>query len=165
MWAAVVGLQASGSSPLSRGILSPMLVRFSGGRIIPALAGNTRDRRGGTLMSPDHPRSRGEYASVLPACMNLYGSSPLSRGILSCRSSSVCSPWDHPRSRGEYTCSLVSTRRNEGSSPLSRGIRVRRRVVREPVGIIPALAGNTNPSHSNRAMHQDHPRSRGEYTC
>ena len=71
----------------------------------------------------DHPRSRGEYGFPLPASLTLFGSSPLSRGILL-----VLRGWDeelriipalagntlvpvylqwqvkdHPRSRGEYT--------------------------------------------------------------
>ena len=54
-------LPESGSSPLSRGIL---FMAFSGvewGRIIPALAGNTRAWHAQLLDPGDHPRSRGEY--------------------------------------------------------------------------------------------------------
>ena len=71
-----------GSSPLSRGIPG----RGGGGgipaRIIPALAGNTPSARPTREVSPDHPRSRGEYA--LRGRQNRFwgGSSPLSRGIL-----------------------------------------------------------------------------------
>ena len=50
-----------GSSPLSRGIPHAVHGRYSGLRIIPALAGNTSGRLGTKPPSRDHPRSRGEY--------------------------------------------------------------------------------------------------------
>ena len=70
-----------GSSPLSRGIR-----RFEGQdrvqrRIIPALAGNTSTSTVPMGLSPDHPRSRGEYVLILVDERTATGSSPLSRGI------------------------------------------------------------------------------------
>ena len=50
-----------GSSPLSRGILRHPVTLPRWPRIIPALAGNTGNRRGWSWVGPDHPRSRGEY--------------------------------------------------------------------------------------------------------
>ena len=70
---------------------------------------------------------------------------------------------DHPRSRGEYPRYNHENVTEHGSSPLSRGIQPRALLRQRPGRIIPALAGNTIPSHSTRAMYQDHPRSRGEY--
>ena len=72
---------ASGSSPLSRGILHLpfQLKRFV--RIIPALAGNTPIREPVQRPAQDHPRSRGEYLRVASVDVTRYGSSPLSRGI------------------------------------------------------------------------------------
>ena len=71
-----------GSSPLSRGIRSspPPAHRLS--RIIPALAGNTNVFGVRDVLDPDHPRSRGEYASRCVVSRYHDGSSPLSRGIL-----------------------------------------------------------------------------------
>ena len=57
------GCQHRGSSPLSRGILPSFLTQLGSPRIIPALAGNTIRGAHTLLRSPDHPRSRGEYAS------------------------------------------------------------------------------------------------------
>ena len=50
-----------------------------------------------------------------------------------------------------------------GSSPLSRGIRRRWRMSLCFSGIIPALAGNTQPEKPVLVQRRDHPRSRGEY--
>ena len=111
-----------GSSPLSRGIHMPTIALVRGGRIIPALAGNTDEIRLIQLHNGDHPRSRGEYRPWMRRTTGCSGSSPLSRGILQPSLSnpgpsriipalagntpSDClSPLlraDHPRSRGEY---------------------------------------------------------------
>ena len=53
-----------GSSPLSRGIPTPQSGLHGIARIIPALAGNTSARRSACARTRDHPRSRGEYASI-----------------------------------------------------------------------------------------------------
>ena len=52
---------------------------------------------------------------------------------------------------------------DDGSSPLSRGIRQAREGSTRPIGIIPALAGNTKLLYCYECSTQDHPRSRGEY--
>ena len=71
-----------GSSPLSRGIQTVSEKSWEGGRIIPALAGNTPFQRGTTGSATDHPRSRGEYIPPDFGPAFPGGSSPLSRGIL-----------------------------------------------------------------------------------
>ena len=110
------------SSPLSRGILVREPHGFVRERIIPALAGNTIRTLRRSSASRDHPRSRGEYLAAGQQLHNPQGSSPLSRGI----------------------------RAGHGRA----GRRVR---------IIPALAGNTTTSHRPASTSRDHPRSRGEY--
>ena len=50
-----------------------------------------------------------------------------------------------------------------GSSPLSRGIPYAIEVLLDDCGIIPALAGNTDPRPHQGRAEPDHPRSRGEY--
>ena len=70
---------------------------------------------------------------------------------------------DHPRSRGEYHPCILAHPRGQGSSPLSRGIHwgwPRGASLRR---IIPALAGNTDPTRTPPTPSPDHPRSRGEY--
>ena len=111
----------------------------------------------------DHPRSRGEYTHVGHGFLLLWGSSPLSRGILphtwqvpfglgiipALAGNTLPAHgigtrrWDHPRSRGEYHTSSAYRATTKGSSPLSRGI---------PRG-----------SRNDRCRGRDHPRSRGEY--
>ena len=72
---------ASGSSPLTRGILLSSTQNRSRRRFIPAPAGNTNRCLPGRAESPVHPRSRGEYAWWLLFHIEDFGSSPLTRGI------------------------------------------------------------------------------------
>ena len=111
-----------GSSPLSRGIRPCCQICGNGGRIIPALAGNTIDSLHHLCPISDHPRSRGEYDSYGDVVVKGAGSSPLSRGIpvgfarspdtariIPALAGNTVTPTpttarktDHPRSRGEY---------------------------------------------------------------
>ena len=152
--------------------------------IIPALAGNTEIVRIRELCQSDHPRSRGEYASICLRPEWLSGSSPLSRGI-PCRSDPrqrggriipalagntpthyprQSEAPDHPRSRGEYLSRTSPRADSWGSSPLSRGIPCRSDPGQRGGRIIPALAGNTSADIKRGRDYQDHPRSRGEYS-
>ena len=174
---------ASGSSPLSRGIRLRG-VRWGGGLgIIPALAGNTATRRRSSPETRDHPRSRGEYGTVVFTSGSGEGSSPLSRGIqhpdrlglpgngiipaLAGNTSDPEEPdWiaeDHPRSRGEYGHETAAADMAAGSSPLSRGIPGNHHRPARVGRIIPALAGNTPLTAMIAGHAPDHPRSRGEY--
>ena len=176
--------KASGSSPLSRGIPIKRPMTRGSRRIIPALAGNTREAH--QLLWPlrDHPRSRGEYVWNSRQEDSRNGSSPLSRGIrpeLRSRQTrrriipalagntwgSIRSKFgtpDHPRSRGEYPVRYGGSVFPGGSSPLSRGILTVSPEGKHDPGIIPALAGNTGDSRTYTGSWQDHPRSRGEYS-
>ena len=176
-------LAADGSSPLSRGILTPERLEAARRRIIPALAGNTTPSVVPSKHDRDHPRSRGEYCCLSTSRFPPSGSSPLSRGIpIPARSGGRCGriipalagntvfrqitvsrPADHPRSRGEYFAFSGNPWEGSGSSPLSRGIRRHPPPVLPRGRIIPALAGNTVSSGLYAAARADHPRSRGEY--
>ena len=181
----MVGSVKSGSSPLSRGILHRQGLRRHPARIIPALAGNTKFTKPAPAASSDHPRSRGEYAGQQNGCLEVHGSSPLSRGI---QTAGEPPPWppriipalagntcaaglraakaaDHPRSRGEYRPVVRRRPPPQGSSPLSRGILLDPLIPWRVIGIIPALAGNTPAATPRPRTCRDHPRSRGEYTC
>ena len=140
-------------------------------------------RSSDNLVSPDHPRSRGEYIPLASEGQIPRGSSPLSRGIPQARDAcdqdggiipalagnTAPSPArthsrpDHPRSRGEYNHPFAGSRGCGGSSPLSRGIPGVCRIDLDVLGIIPALAGNTSINLASKALRKDHPRSRGEY--
>ena len=175
----------SGSSPLSRGILPASWAARTASRIIPALAGNTASWSSPLRYDEDHPRSRGEYPAHWASASHQDGSSPLSRGIpptcgntswrtgiipalagntLPLAADKAQGP-DHPRSRGEYVAASPRPKAVPGSSPLSRGIPPTLYHSIGLVGIIPALAGNTLPRTRREGGLQDHPRSRGEYTC
>ena len=134
--------RGGGSSPLSRGILLRDPVPRRTRRIIPALAGNTSSTANAPASTPDHPRSRGEYAGREAFDTADFGSSPLSRGIRSGVAYDLagcgiipalagntcgrrwwgCRRRDHPRSRGEYFLQCSYGFPEAGSSPLSRGI-------------------------------------------
>ena len=172
-----------GSSPLSRGILPPVVIAVQPWGIIPALAGNTFPVPRWPLTCWDHPRSRGEYVDRWNDRVRVFGSSPLSRGILTPHVGRVLARriipalagnttavtcvrawgWDHPRSRGEYAPWTGHPSTHRGSSPLSRGIRSGILSLVVTVRIIPALAGNTTGYAMLPGRLRDHPRSRGEY--
>ena len=182
-WQVVGRVLTAGSSPLSRGIRDADGDHSLHPRIIPALAGNTRHRRGMSTTNSDHPRSRGEYAPRGLVRNSVGGSSPLSRGILprsqpsrvaagiipalagntSARAAARPPTPDHPRSRGEYGTGDYAGDSHSGSSPLSRGIRDRLASCYFLPRIIPALAGNTRLRRRRFPGWWDHPRSRGEY--
>ena len=81
----VASNEEEGSSPLSRGIRSRRGSNMLGSGIIPALAGNTPAMTLFSRPSQDHPRSRGEYRTMVEDVCRGNGSSPLSRGILQLR--------------------------------------------------------------------------------
>ena len=71
-----------GSSPLTRGIQSPMGMFPAYARFTPAHAGNTRSMISQKHSSKVHPRSRGEYIARRRNNGDWVGSPPLTRGIL-----------------------------------------------------------------------------------
>ena len=70
-----------GSSPLARGLPSPLAAPVLKGGIIPARAGFTRRSRSRLGKAADHPRSRGVYWRDTEDAPLLEGSSPLARGL------------------------------------------------------------------------------------
>ncbi len=77
-----LNLLISGSSPLTRGILLHAVEISRSCRFTPAHAGNTESVPAMFLQAQVHPRSRGEYFSVLVPVIRDIGSPPLTRGIL-----------------------------------------------------------------------------------
>ena len=173
-----------GSSPLARGLRRRSGRHRRPTRIIPARAGFTSPPRWPGPRPPDHPRSRGVYASALPVDSSVSGSSPLARGLpsTSIRRAVACGiiparagftreltmkssrGGDHPRSRGVYSSQTRLSPPATGSSPLARGLLVCD-VAHVPAGrIIPARAGFTARPPPPHPQPTDHPRSRGVYT-
>ena len=172
-----------GSSPLARGLRSPVKARCTRQRIIPARAGFTPPPRRASGRCPDHPRSRGVYPT--PTCPpgTTGGSSPLARGLPAHPDARVVhgriiparagftpgggepasARADHPRSRGVYPLMPGRLRGVGGSSPLARGLRASGRSRWGSRRIIPARAGFTHGIQAAGRRHADHPRSRGVY--
>ena len=80
-----------GSSPLARGLRTGRSRPQRATRIIPARAGFTEREGRRTMLSGDHPRSRGVYHSPVAGHDRGRGSSPLARGLLPGRVSALCS--------------------------------------------------------------------------
>ena len=172
-----------GSSPLARGLRCRRAGVHGPLRIIPARAGFTAVSAALTAACPDHPRSRGVYMKLTDMNDDVYGSSPLARGlqpppspartvtrIIPARAGftphrprQFLPDRDHPRSRGVYARRWSASSAMAGSSPLARGLRPARVPGRGPPGIIPARAGFTDNDDPGGADVPDHPRSRGVY--
>ena len=73
-------ISATGSSPLARGTLWSAADSRARLRLIPARAGNTLFKKGGTMATTAHPRSRGEHVKPRAEPRLRAGSSPLARG-------------------------------------------------------------------------------------
>ena len=157
------GSLRGGSSPLARGLRLLSVPSHTVSRIIPARAGFTASSVLRPRSSPDHPRSRGVYASVCLSSSRSAGSSPLARGlrnqvrvpeidvgIIPARAGftlngagSVYDVKDHPRSRGVYDATGPRRSPSVGSSPLARGLPKGGASPSIPAWIIPARAGFT----------------------
>ena len=158
-----------GSSPLARGTQGFASARERLRGLIPARAGNTMRLPTMSQNLWAHPRSRGEHPPGMPAAETAGGSSPLARGTPpKCRPSpkssgliparagntellnfSAHGVGAHPRSRGEHRVQGGVEPRQLGSSPLARGTPVGCWHRRNPLGLIPARAGNTFVGHGH----------------
>ena len=172
-----------GSSPLARGLPTPLWRGQAARRIIPARAGFTADQGRVPAAARDHPRSRGVYSSSAASGTSSGGSSPLARGlrigdqdvrgeprIIPARAGFTIRPRnraqsfeDHPRSRGVYGVWDIDLDLKEGSSPLARGLPLTGSESGPAAGIIPARAGFTADAAAGHVAAEDHPRSRGVY--
>ena len=171
-----------GSSPLTRGKLTPSMSCSTGPRLIPAHAGKTPASFAGVHSGWAHPRSRGENHHHRRGQSVHRGSSPLTRGkhalavarldsagLIPAHAGKTAprSPRSrpapaHPRSRGENNRWLATSLRSQGSSPLTRGKRRRAPTPRPRHRLIPAHAGKTTWSSAVKSRMRAHPRSRGE---
>ena len=159
-----------GSSPLARGLQPGRGGDPVASGIIPARAGFTRPCPRRTQPTRDHPRSRGVYCHRRSQFLRKWGSSPLARGLPALQSDSPPetriiparagftvaegglgdAQQDHPRSRGVYAEALRARAGDGGSSPLARGLPDGVPTVGEYSGIIPARAGFTTPTLTDR---------------
>ena len=168
-WAVVVVMGAgSGSSPRMRGKPPSASDQERRGRLIPAHAGKTRYRRGGSYCGQAHPRACGENGLNTRFWGCLTGSSPRMRG-------KRAGAWDaaknvglipahagkthgrrihqanrqaHPRACGENAELLEKLHVVEGSSPRMRGKRRGLIFSRAIQGLIPAHAGKTSETRT-----------------
>src|SRR5690606_22513330 len=151
--------------------------------ITPACAGSTGRTPRTVWGGLDHPRVRGEHASVFVANPADAGSPPRARGAPprhpstrgearitpACAGSTArpphrCHGWtDHPRVRGEHGLGRGAGGEPGGSPPRARGARYAPIPPRTAPRITPACAGSTGSGDANGADTADHPRMRGEH--
>ena len=152
-----------GSSPHTRGALSPGPVSSPPGRIIPAYAGSTTAARRTSSRRADHPRIRGEHllptlSRILPA-----GSSPHTRGAHDGIRSDDILQRIIPAYAGSTPAGVIVSFADCGSSPHTRGARPTISGTTPGVRIIPAYAGSTAHAVAAVLRRRDHPRIRGEH--
>ena len=180
----MVTARGRGSSPHTRGALSPSFSRGMDMRIIPAYAGSTSSYPTCELPRTDHPRIRGEHTSRVCASERGPGSSPhtrgapqpyqtgnAQRGIIPAYAGSTpltdlksVGGGDHPRIRGEHGSTPSTPEESMGSSPHTRGARTELPQNIVDRRIIPAYAGSTQPPAPSFGRGPDHPRIRGEHS-
>ena len=117
-WAIV---QLDGSSPLARGTQDLDRLGYVADRFIPAYAGNSWRLRYSCGLVPVHPRLRGELIQASTSINRQRGSSPLTRGTLTCKLTEGQYIAVHPRLRGELRGFVIFNSFEIGSSPLTRG--------------------------------------------
>ena len=156
--------KVTGSSPRWRGTRSRQDCDMRRRRIIPALAGNTSNRRVMVTGVTDHPRAGGEHGLQVSRSTWGPGSSPRWRGTPASASgtynpvriipalagntphpSQCCGlSADHPRAGGEHRSCAGEHSARGGSSPRWRGTHEQKLADHDKNRIIPALAGNTS---------------------
>ena len=139
----MVCANSRGSSPLTRGTPRSTSERRPYRRFIPAYAGNSRLKTSILIVSPVHPRLRGELPDNVPGCFAVDGSSPLTRGTPYPCSLLPGRRAVHPRLRGELQINNKVTASLNGSSPLTRGTPAPKSGAAKIPRFIPAYAGNS----------------------
>ena len=161
----------------------PDIGRYRRAGIIPALAGNTSTEWPSDAAVWDHPRACGEHAGAILAASPWIGSSPRLRGThhreprrhhgsgiipalagnTGSRLAKKYPAWDHPRACGEHAAAAPIVAPVLGSSPRLRGTQDVGHGDVDFLGIIPALAGNTDSTRHPSKRCWDHPRACGEH--
>ena len=111
----------SGSSPLARGTYTRIRAGVSLHRFIPARAGITMRDLCSLIVTPAHPRSRGEHPSPGSPEITIDGSSPLARGTFMVFSFLFELLRLIPARAGEHPVIRQLGSGRYGSSPLARG--------------------------------------------
>ena len=132
-----------GSPPLARGVPIEGVNNVRTIRITPACAGSTDPQICCFCSIRDHPRLRGEYATIIALPIDFLGSPPLARGVLQ-RQKCLCAD-----GRITPACAGSTDRQRRkfvygvGSPPLARGVHILQRLKLSPNRITPACAGST----------------------
>ncbi len=144
-----------GSSLRSQGThLSPGPIAAPN-RFIPALAGNTRDIRAGTVKNPVHPCARREHICAPSGLLYLGGSSLRSQGTLVRIFATV------PARR--FIPALAGNTSERISALLRRAVHPLPHVFQHFFRFIPALAGNTEKGRRIFSRWPVHPCARREH--
>ena len=153
---------ARGSSPLARGKQRRRQPPRSRRGLIPARAGKTASDLLITVLTPAHPRSRGENQCDAIPRLQVRGLIPARAGKTRLELMSAFDSSAHPRSRGENEIARAEDVNANGSSPLARGKPWAGSPICSQMRLIPARAGKTRACEKPEPKRQAHPRSRGE---
>ena len=159
----MVTARGRGSSPHTRGAHCEKRHIFYRHGIIPAYAGSTDRVLAAVGSVLDHPRIRGEHASIGSVMEDACRIIPAYAGSTARPRVTSRGTEDHPRIRGEHSTDTPGAFDRAGSSPHTRGARSDRAGFVGGRGIIPAYAGSTSPTPTRHATTPDHPRIRGEH--
>ena len=175
------GCSRFGSSPRVRGKRQDCRLSDSGGRIIPARAGQTHERKEMQKRASDHPRACGANDFLIAGANVGCGSSPRVRGKpvhmmhyamprriiparagqTSCSARPAAANPDHPRACGANRSAGWWTLGTSGSSPRVRGKHLGSVPGHDSHRIIPARAGQTRTTGRPSPPATDHPRACG----
>ena len=111
---------SAGTSPRTRGKRKGHPVSIAQSRNIPAHAGKTPSCRSGPSRPSEHPRARGENASITAGAMTRLGTSPRTRGKLRPTTESAVAVRNIPAHAGKHRAG-VKTRAVGGNIPAHAG--------------------------------------------
>ena len=152
----------TGSSPQARGTGTPSQGRRGAFRFIPAGAGNGCMQPLYEIVTPVHPRRRGERLRPADPLRIVLGSSPQARGTAARAGRSRLQARFIPAGAGNGRYGGIIDRRVDGSSPQARGTGHRHRHELREDRFIPAGAGNGSRAARSAVRSSVHPRRRGE---
>ena len=175
-------INATGSSPRTRGTVAQQRNPVVIARFIPAHAGNRASAGRCSEPRPVHPRARGEQCIDWSVPCPSIGSSPRTRGtegqhqralgsrrFIPAHAGNSCLTTHlrrmcpvHPRARGEQLGLSSVIWEPHGSSPRTRGTGSQVRGADHQRRFIPAHAGNSLQGRSDSPECAVHPRARGE---
>ena len=155
-------LGSLGSPPRARGHAVVAGGELGHERFTPACAGTWTAQMLPTVVSPVHPRVRGDMHTDIVCTFDDSRFTPACAGTWSPRTQGRCGPTVHPRVRGDMPNAEGLKRGKDGSPPRARGHDPISRLHRHAVRFTPACAGTCGLVVNRHSPSAVHPRVRGD---